>query len=126
MRFDVPNYWVVGAMWGGRDDQLALFVRRGYWFLGYADDAQPAQAALRDQILPGDRIAIKRMLGRGSRSVEIRALGIVREIDAKDKRVYVHWAVGDLKRKVPAHGCFQSIQGPFPQDDEWTKAVFQL
>ena len=122
----MPNYWVVGAMWGGREDQLEVFVRRGYWFLGYDDADQPAQAARRDQIEPGDRIAIKRMLGQGSPNVEIRALGIVKEIDPEDKRVYVHWAVSDLARAVPAKGCFQSIHGPFAPDDQWTKTVFQL
>jgi hypothetical protein len=80
----------------------------------------------RDQIQPGDRIAIKRMLGQGSSNIEIRALGIVTEIDQEDKRVYVRWAVSDLKRDVPAKGCFQSIHGPFPANDEWTCLAFQL
>jgi hypothetical protein len=30
----MPNYWVVGAMWGGHDDRLETFIRRGYWCLG--------------------------------------------------------------------------------------------
>jgi len=122
----MPSYWVVGAMWGGHDDQLDVFVRRGYWYLGYEESEQPVQTARRDQIKTGDRIAIKRMLGQGSSDIEIRALGVVKEIDPNDKRVYVHWAVPDLKRKVPAKGCFQSIHGPFAADDEWTRTVFQL
>jgi hypothetical protein len=122
----VPRYWVVGAMWGGHDDQMDVFVRRGYWFLGWKDRDQPSQAALRDQIRPGDRIAIKRMLGQGSPNIEIRALGIVKEIDSADKRVYVQWAVSDLSREVPSKGCFQSIHGPFEQDDDWTRMAFQL
>lgn len=122
----MPNYWVVGAMWGGHEDQLDVFVRRGYWFLGWADDRQPAQAALRDKIQSGDRIAIKRMLGQGSQSIEIRAIGIVTEVDPNDKRVYVRWAVSDVGRLVPSRGCFQSIHGPFAQDDEWTRVAFQL
>jgi hypothetical protein len=120
------QYWIVGAMWGGHDDQSEVFIRRGYWFLGWADNDQPKQANLRDQIKIGDRIAIKRMLGQGSTDVEIRALGIVKEIDPEDSRVYIHWAVSDLKRRVPSKGCFASIHGPFPPDDEWTRLVFQL
>lgn len=120
------KYWVVGAMWGGQEDQSDDFVRRGYWFLGWSDEEQPAQAARRDQIHPGDRIAIKRMLGRGANEIEIRAIGVVKEIDPADKRVYVHWAAKDLGRRVDGRGCFQSIHGPFQADDEWTRQVFQL
>lgn len=120
------SYWVVGAMWGGHDDQSEVFIRRGYWFLGWRDDEQPAQAMLRDQIRPGDRIAIKRMLGQGSPNIEVRALGIVKEIDQDDKRIYVHWAATGLARQVPARGCFASIHGPFTSSDDWTRDVFML
>jgi hypothetical protein len=113
-------------MWGGHEDQSEVFIRRGYWFLGWNDEEQPAQAALRDKILPGDRIAIKRMLGQGSPNIEVRALGTVKEIDHDDKRVYIHWAVSELQRKVPSKGCFASIHGPFSADDDWTRLVFQL
>lgn len=85
----MSNYWVVGAMWGGQDDQSEKFIRRGYWFLGWDDKDQSSQANLRDQIQPGDRIAIKKMLGQGSPNISIRALGVVKEIDEEDKRVYV-------------------------------------
>ncbi|WP_248324052.1 MULTISPECIES: hypothetical protein [unclassified Caballeronia] len=120
------NYWVVGATWGGQKDQSEVFIRRGYWFMGWADEEQPSQASLRDEIREGDRIAIKRMLGQGSKEIEIRALGVVKEVDSKDKRVYVHWAAKDLNRRVAAKGCFASIHGPFNADDQWTRQVFQL
>ena len=84
----MTQYWMVGAMWGGHEDQSEVFIRRGYWFLGWSDEEQPTQAALRDKILPGDRIAIKRMLGQGSPNIEVRALGTVKEIDHDDKRVW--------------------------------------
>jgi hypothetical protein len=122
----VANYRVVGAMWGGKDDQSETFIRRGYWFLGWGDDEQPAQAALRDQIRPGDRIAIKNMLGQGSSNIEVRALGVVKEIDQDDKRVYVNWLVKRLEREVPGRGCFASIHGPFHADDPWVKEVFHI
>lgn len=120
------KYWVVGAMWGGRDDQLPVFLRRGYWFLGWKTATQPAQEGLRDQIQVGDRIAVKKMLGQGSTEIEIRALGIVTEVDPEDKRVYVRWVSTGLERQVESRGCFQSIHGPFDPDDIWTKTVFQL
>jgi len=124
----MPQYWVVGAMWGGHEDQSDVFLRRGYWFLGYDDQDQPDQAVRRDQIQPGDRIAIKRMLGQGSPNIEIRAIGIVREIDPDDKRVYVDWAL-DLRnenRIVSSKGCYKSVHGPFPSDEPWTNEVFRI
>lgn len=113
-------------MWGGQEDQSEKFIRRGYWFLGWDDSDQPTQARLRDQIKPGDRIAIKRMLGQGSPNISIRALGVVKEIDEDDKRVYVDWFIKGLEREVPSRGCFKSIHGPFSEDDEWVKEVFHI
>ena len=120
------QYWVVGAMWGGQDDQSEKFVRRGYWYLGWSDDDQPDQANLRDQMKPGDRIAIKRMLGQGSPNISIRALGVIKEIDDEDKRVYVDWFVKGLEREVPSKGAYKSIHGPYAADDPWVKEVFYL
>ncbi len=123
----MPNYWLVGAMWGGSDDQAPKFIRRGYWQLGWKDEDKPFMTERRNQIEPGDRIAIKRMMGRGASSIRIIALGIVNEIDSEDGRVYIRWVLSDiLDRVVDAHGCFQSIHGPFASDDSWTKVVFQL
>jgi hypothetical protein len=122
------NYWVVGAMWEGKKekDQSEKFIRRGYWFLGYTEKEQPAQTKLRDQMKPGDRIAIKKMLGQGSPNIEIRALGVIKEIDDKDKRVYVDWFVKDLEREVPSKGAYDSIHGPYTADDHWVQKVFHI
>ncbi len=120
----MPQYWVVGAMWDGRDDQYEVFLRGGYWYLGWEDDDQPTQARRRDQITKGDCIAIKRMLGARSREIEIRAVGVVRKLDKKSKRVYVNWLRRDVNKKVPARGCFSTIHGPFSGSDPWTTQVF--
>jgi hypothetical protein len=122
----MSNYWVVGATWGGHDDQSEKFIRRGYWFLGWDDKDQPIQAKLRDQIKPGDRIAIKKMLGQGSPNVVIKAIGEVKEIDEDDKRVYVSWLVKRMNREVPSRGAYASIHGPFTEDDDWIKEVFHI
>lgn len=120
------KYWVVGAMWGGQEDQSEKFIRRGYWFLGWSDSEQPGQAELRDQMKPEDRIAIKRMLGRGSPNIAVRALGVIKEIDEEDKRVYVDWFVKGLEREVPSKGAYASVHGPFTEDDPWIKEVFHI
>jgi hypothetical protein len=122
----VSNYWVVGAMWDGRDDQSEKFFRRGYWFLGWDKGKQPLQDNRVDQMRPGDHIAIKRMLGQGSPNIAVRALGVIKEIDEDDKRVYVDWFVNGLEREVPGNGCFASIHGPFTADDPWVKEVFHI
>jgi hypothetical protein len=31
----MSQYWVVGAMWDGSDDQFERFIREGYWLLGW-------------------------------------------------------------------------------------------
>ena len=120
------SYWVVGAMFGGHDDQLEKFLSRGYWKLGWADADQPKMSELRDQMKPGDRIAIKRMLGQASPNISIHALGIINEIDSEDKRVYVDWLVKGVKKTVPSHGSYASIHGPFADDDPWVRQIFQI
>lgn len=123
----MPNYWVVGAMWGGRDDQFEKFIREGYWDVGWKDEDEPKQANLRNQIKPGDRIAIKKMLGpKNPDNIAIRALGIVKDIYEEDKRIYVNWLVDDLERIVPSKGAYDTVRGPFKEDDEWVKEVFHI
>jgi hypothetical protein len=120
------KYWVVGATWGSENDQTELFLRRGYWQLGWDDEDAPDQANRRDQIKVDDRIAIKRMLGQGAIEIEIRAIGVVIDIDGDDKTIYIKWILTNLKRRVLSKGCFKSIHGPFTADDNWTNEVFRL
>jgi hypothetical protein len=121
------NYWVVGAMLDGQDDQLEKFFRRGYWLLLWDEGKQPAQDRRVDQMRPGDRIAIKKMR---SPNIVVRALGVIKEIDHEENEerayVYVDWFIKDLEREVPGNGCFASIHGPFTADDPWVKEVFHI
>lgn len=120
----MPQYWVVGASWGGREDQYEEFIREGYWLLGWSKDEQPSQAARRDSIKPGDHIAIKKR--SKNPNIEIRALGVVKRVDRRTLRVHVRWEETDLGREVFSKGCYQSIHGPFDPDDAWTQEVFGL
>jgi hypothetical protein len=127
----MSDYWVVGATWDGKgeEDQSKKFISRGYWYLGWPDEEQPAQAKRREQMKPGDRIAIKKMLGRGATQIEIRALGIIREVETGENdhtrtHVYVDWLVPKLNRKVDCNGCLATVHGPFKGDDQWVKQVF--
>lgn len=129
------NYWVVGAMWGGAEDVLCTFLKRGYWYcwdpkvaFESSSDAGNSVNAQRERFLKireGDRIAVKKMLGQGATEIEIRALGIVRAVDAEEWRAYVMWITDEtFSRKVPIKGCTASVHGPFKNTDDWVREVF--
>ncbi len=123
------SYWVVGAMFGGTEDHLDSFILRGYWYCWDPRSGGGIPDTVRahfPQIRRDDRIAVKRMLGRGSSEIEIRALGIVTDVDLDEWRVYVNWLVPNLARRVPMHGAGASLHGPFQADDDWAREVFQL
>lgn len=128
------QYWVVGATWDSGRDGNAYddFIRYSCWYSGWGYDQQPTQYEQIEQLCVGDRLAIKKMMGQGSKEIMILAIGIVNEIEkinmnGKDiKRFHVKWVLTDLKRLVPAKGAFKTIQGPYAPDDEWTRQVFQL
>lgn len=124
----MPNYWVVGAMFGGTDDKYDLFLKRGYWYCWDPSNPEtPDEAKKRfRQIKPGDRIAIKKMLGRGSSEIEIRAIGIVKDVDLNEWRVYVDWIITDIGHKAPINGCAGSIHGPFEETNMWVQEIFHL
>ena len=124
----MSQYWVVGAMWKGQEDMLPSFLAGGYWYLGYTSEQDKGQNALRDRMVVGDRIAVKRMLGQGATKIEIRAIGVIKHVDVEDgyKRIYVNWVLSDLARQVPARGCFASVHGPYSFDDDWTRTIFSL
>lgn len=123
-----PQYWLVGAMFGGSDDNLDTFIKRGYWYCWDPKTSSNVPATVADSfpnIKIGDRLAVKKMLGQGATSIRIRALGIVTDIDFQEWRVYVQWLITDLARDVPIKGCMGSLHGPF-EPSEWRARVFQI
>jgi hypothetical protein len=122
------QYWVVGAMYGGHadGDMYETFVKRGYWDFGWNDEEKPELAELRNKIQAGDGIAIKAMLGQGAHEIRIRAIGIVKDNDRAEGRVYVDWLRKDLERRVPAGGCFGTIHGPITDSSDWIGRVFRI
>lgn len=131
------QYWVVGAMWGGKDDVLPQFLKRGYWYCwdvnttapdnnGQGNSISVQQERFR-KIEPGDRIAVKKMLGRGSAEMSILAIGVVKDIDVSEWRVYVNWMeIGPIERKVSLHGCTASVHGPYESTDPWVHQIFHI
>lgn len=121
----MPQYWLVGASWGGTDHQDARFVEQGIWVLGWRRGSQAAKAG---RMQPGDRIAIKRMKGKAQRGIRIRHLGVIRGVVRDTNRVVctVDWVATDLNRDISeSRGCFQSVHGPF-QRDPWIEQIFCL
>ncbi|WP_287030952.1 hypothetical protein [Pseudomonas sp. UBA6310] len=111
------------------------FLKRGYWYCwdigeesGAESDAGNSVATQRERfkkIEIGDRIAVKKMLGQGATEIEIRALGIVKDVDPKEWRVYVSWITGaEFSRRVSIKGCAASVHGPFQGNDRWVHETF--
>jgi hypothetical protein len=123
-----PQYWLVGTMFSGSDDHLDIFVKRGYWYCWDPRLNPNIPRAVADsfpKIKTGDRLAVKKMLGKGSPLIQIRALCIVTDIDYGEWRVYVRWLVTDMAREVPIKNCMGSIHGPFEPSD-WRASIFHI
>ncbi len=124
----MPNYWLVGAMWGGHEDQYDDFIKRGYWELGWDDSDKPKMTEKRTSIQTGDRIAIKKMLGQGASEIEIRAIGEVTGKSASNRVLFVNWIVTDMHRRVDCRNALGSIHGPYsfndPNNGDWVRMVF--
>lgn len=116
-------------MFGGSDDMLDVFIKRGYWYCWdpKIDPATPETVRkLFPKIKSGDRIAVKKMIGPSDpKFIEIRALGIVMDVDKAEWRVYVNWLVTNLSRKAPIKGAMGSLHGPF-ELSEWRASVFEI
>lgn len=122
------NYWVVGASWGGVEHQDKKFIEKAIWMLGWEKAEQAAQYKNASEIQQGDRIAIKRMKGKGKTGITIYHLGIIKGVILETNKVIctVDWVVTDLKRNIEdSRGCFKSIHGPF-KHDSWVEKVFCL
>lgn len=120
------KYWLVGAYWESPNDLTDVFIAGGYWEMGYKDRDKPEYADLRDQMKPGDRIAIKARGGRGKSYLIIKAIGIIQAVDPYSKRVYVDWKLTNLAgRQVSSKGKFRTIHPPLSNPD-WINAIFTL
>lgn len=128
------QYFLGGAMWDGIDDQYSNFIRRGFWQLGWGpkDDQYAPIIKQMEQIRPGDRIAIKKRLGQGSSEIQIRAIGVIKDVDFTRGIVYVDWKLTGMKRKVHSRGCYATLHGPYtrqkndPETTEWLEKIFCL
>ncbi|MDR1662322.1 MAG: hypothetical protein LBR95_07860 [Azoarcus sp.] len=133
------NYWLVGAMWGGKEDTLQSFLERGYWYCwdantDFSDTSGPgnsikSQQERFSQIKQYDRIAVKKIVSMTTQEMEIRAIGIVKDIDLSEWRVYIDWlpisqTSEEIGRRVSLKGCTASIHGPFNNNDAWVREIF--
>lgn len=101
-----PAYWLVGAVFGGHDDQFPRFLDEGIWENGYADRYLDTVR----QMKPGDRIAIKSSYtrkhnlpfeNRGHKvsAMAIKAIGTITENLGDGRRVKVDWKPLDSPRE---------------------------
>lgn len=124
-----------------------IFVRRGYWMIGWDDEDQSTFAQRRDDMQPGGGVAIKTGLGPGSSEIQIKAPGVVvglgeleaavdeterRATGRTRRRVYVDWWQKRFENQERlAHatgGPFGAIHGPYDLDTykDWINGVFRL
>ena len=127
----MANYWVVGASMDGIKLDRE-FVEQGVWVLGYDGGPQRKKAS---QIQSGDRIAIKRMQGKGRRNIRILHLGIVTGIPFRTLRkkqvgpqteifmCTVNWVATDLNRDID-FSAYQTVHGPYRQNDPGIQEIF--
>ena len=76
----------------------------------------------------GDRIAVKKSL-IGDGMIAVRAIGIVKDVDLSEWRVYVDWVLKEKdigNRLVPISGWTASIHGPYSAEDRYIKDIFIL
>ena len=119
------QYWVVGASWGGTDHQDERFVREGFWMMRWEEGHQPERGS---EMKSGDRIAIKRLMGKGKKGIRIKHLGVIKGVVLDTSLVIctVDWVATDIDRYIAeSRGCFQSIHGPY-EHDEWIQEIFCL
>jgi len=98
--FEDPDrqFWFVGAVWGGTDDQTERFLNEGIWQNGYDEKFSEHVARMK----PGDRIAIKASFvkkyglpfenhEKPVSCMRIKAIGTVTEATKDGKTVKVDW-----------------------------------
>lgn len=93
--------------------------------LGWENGNQPEKAS---QIQEGDRIAIKRLKGKGQKGIRIMHLGVVKGVILDTNKIIctVDWVATNLDRDIKeSRGCFKSVHGPF-EHDRWIQQVFCL
>jgi len=117
------NYWLVGANWAGSDKKENFYLK-GIWEMGWADEDKPNFSKLRDSILVDDRIAIKSMDGKASKTITIHAIGIVKLVE--EKKVYIEWIQTDINKKVYSKGKFSTIHKLDSSQREWINEIFCL
>ena len=138
-RVAMNNYWMVGSMPAGKveNDALEDFITRGYRY-GWEKSTSPLESqgsgnSVKNQrerfnnIKEGDRIAIKKIISIPDQKMEVRAIGIVKDIDHGEWRIYVNWLPiieKNVPRIVDLKGCTASIHGPFQRSDPWVHEIF--
>lgn len=127
------NYWIVGAFFeNGTIDMYDEFIIRGYWYLGWEVKSPETKNVNEfidraNAIKVNDRLAIKQLLGKGSKNILIKAIGIVTSIDKSEKMIYVNWICKNMNREVPIKGFIGSIYGPYTlEQDQWIGQYFSI
>jgi len=118
------QFWFVGAVWNGSDDQLERFLKEGIWQNGYDDKFSEHVARMR----PGDRMAIKASFvkkhnlpfdnrGKPVSCMRIKAIGTITENLGDGKTVRVDWERLDPPRDWLFYTYRVTVVEADPNDD---------
>ena len=91
--------------------------------MGYDDKDKPGYADKIKRIQQKDRIAVKARGGKASKTITIKAIGIVK--DVADGKVFIEWVLKGINRKVHCKNYFGTIHGPV-FDEIWKNEAFCL
>jgi len=127
------KYFIVGAAWGGTEDCLDTFLKEGTWWCWGKDSKNNTDNNTGNSvenmkkrmlsIKAGDRLAVKKM-HKGSQSIIVKKLGIVKSVDFDVWRIYVDWLpLGELNRVVEFSAA-SSIHGGYSIDHPKIRDIF--
>ena len=117
------DFYLFVSVVSGSDKKEAFYLK-GVWEMGWADEDKPKYTELRDSISVNDRIAIKAMGGKGSKTITIHAIGIVKLVE--ERKVYIDWIQTDINKKVESKGKFSTIHKLDNNQREWINEIFCL
>lgn len=94
-----PQYFYVGAMYDGDKDKLPDFIQRGVWENGYNTEI-PRLTDRVKKMRKGDFIIVKRLMGKGTKTMRILAVGIVVGLSLDGTYVLVSWAMPEVNIEI--------------------------
>lgn len=109
-----PQCFYVGATFDSTEDQLPDFIRRGVWENGYGAHV-PKYVDRVKKMRRGDFLIVKRLMGKGSTSMKVLAVGVVVGVAIDNSTVLVAWALPSVNIEVPGSEEYDDVIVPLKE-----------